>query len=391
MTSFKSPLKLMRQTMPNQYRRLRRLKLNADGIFTDAWMMDQQIPMQSLNRTLLDYDVTFFGEHQIYAPVLTPDNPCNQFRQLALHYTPQAIPRPYYFHIENAGVKLPHIVDPARPDRVIMETLPDPTPTLEGKHWRPNLGGRRMALKRAKETDVDYEEAFIFSMSWWKNYYHFLMDACATYLQLRDYEAITADTKILTLGPPTAWQREYLKILDINPDMFIDITQRPVKIRRLLIGSPTRQRFTLSQNAIDRLRHTIVNSVAPNQPEPHKKIYITRRSTDKRRILNDDEVSAFLESRGFEVIASEKLSVRGQIELFSQAKTIVAPHGAALANMIFSQRPNIIEFFAEDALDRGYFITLTNILGGTHTPLVFEPQNARNDYYVNLNQLKLYV
>lgn len=388
MAKFKFPLALMRQKLPDQYRQLKRLKLTTAGIFTDAWMMDQIIPMQSLNRTLLDYEVTFFNDHQIYAPILTADNPCRDFKQLRLHYTPQAIPRPYYFYIENAGVNLPHIVDRTRPDRIIMETLPDTTPTTEGKHWRLNPSGRRQAFKRASETSVDFEDAYIFSMSWWRNYYHFLIDSCAAYLQLRECGAITPNTKILSHGVPTLWQREYLKILDIDPDSFIDIANRCVKVQRLLIGSPTRNRFALSKNAIERLRNEIISAVVPNRPEPHKKIYITRRLAEQRRILNDDEVSVFLASQGFQVIASEKLSVREQIELFTAAKTIVAPHGAGLANIIFSQQPNIIEFFPKDAFDWGHFITLTNILGGAHTPLVFEPQNTSNDYYVDLNQLE---
>ncbi len=388
MTNFKSPLALMRQTMPTRYRQLKRLKLTADGIFTDAWMMDQQIPMQSLNRTLFDYDVVFFGDHQIYAPVLPENNPCSNYRQLSLHYTPQAIPRPYYFHIESAGVNLPHIVDPVRPNRVIMETLADPTPTVEGKHWRFNSAGRRRAFKHAREGECDFEEAYIFSMQWWRNYYHFLVDCCATYLQLRGCGAITPNTKILTYGVPWDWQREYLKILGVNPDDFIDITDRCVKVRRLLIGSPTRYRFALSRNAIENLRNFVLDAVAPDRSEPFKKIYVTRRLADQRRILNNDEVSAFLQDRGFEIVEAEKLSVHEQIKLFSEVKTIVAPHGAGLTNMIFCDRPDVIEFFAEDVFDRGYFITLTNILGGKHTPLVFEPQNALNDYYVDVNQLK---
>ncbi|WP_282154075.1 glycosyltransferase family 61 protein [Ruegeria atlantica] len=391
MTNFKSPLALMRQKMPTQYKKLKRLKLTAGGIFTDAWLMDQQIPMQSLNRTLLDYDVTFFGNHQIYAPVLSEDNPCTSFRQLSLHYTPQAIPRPYFFHIENAGVNLPHVVDPAKPNRVIMETLADPTPTVEGKHWRLNPAGRRQALKRARENECDFEEAYIFSMHWWRNHYHFLVDSCATYLQLKNCGAITSGTRILSFGLPTIWQQEYLKILGIDPGTFIDIRDQCVKVQRLLIGSPTRHRFVPSQSAIDCLRNQILDSIVPVRPKPHQKIYVTRRSAGNRRILNDDEVSEFLETRGFKVIEAEKLEVREKIKLFSEAKTIVAPHGAGLANMIFSDRPNIIEFFADDAFDRGYFITLTNTLDGKHTPLVFEPQNALNDYYVDLDLLELHV
>lgn len=387
---FQSPIALMRQKMPAQYKQLKqlKLKLTAAGVFTNEWMMDQQIPMQSLNRTLFEYDITFFGDHQIYSPKLSSDNPCSNLRNLRFHYTPQAIPQPYYYHVENAGVSLPHIVDPIRPNRVIMETLPYQKPIMEGRHWPLNPSGRRHVFKYATENEIDFEEAYIFSTYWWRNYYHFIVDTCALYFQLRECGAITSDTQILSLGLPTSWQREYLEILGIDPDTFIDIGHRCVKVRRLLIGSPTRHRFVVSKTAIENLKQSILESIAPIHKKPFKKIFVSRRLADHRRILNEEEVSSFLGTRGFVTVEAEKLTIREQIELFSEAKTIVAPHGAGLTNMVYSEKPKIIELFAEDAFDRGYFVTLANVLDGKHTPLVFKAQNTLNDFYVDIDSLK---
>jgi capsular polysaccharide biosynthesis protein len=50
---------------------------------------------------------------------------------------------------------------------------------------------------------------------------------------------------------------------------------------------------------------------------------------------------------GFDVIDPGELSFREQVELFSQASVVIAPHGAALANLVFC-RPatRILEIFS---------------------------------------------
>jgi capsular polysaccharide biosynthesis protein len=47
-----------------------------------------------------------------------------------------------------------------------------------------------------------------------------------------------------------------------------------------------------------------------------------------------------LAALGFESVLTERLSVHEQVEMFSQASVLVAPHGAGLANMVFA-RPGL--------------------------------------------------
>ena len=43
-----------------------------------------------------------------------------------------------------------------------------------------------------------------------------------------------------------------------------------------------------------------------------------------------------LKRHQFEIIETEEMSVAEQVRLFSQAESIVAPHGAGQANMLFA-------------------------------------------------------
>jgi hypothetical protein len=71
-------------------------------------------------------------------------------------------------------------------------------------------------------------------------------------------------------------------------------------------------------------------------PEPSfAKIYITRRSAAKRRVLNEEDLLISLKDRGYSVYELELLTFEDQIRLFRSAKTVIGPHGAGLTWILF--------------------------------------------------------
>ena len=52
--------------------------------------------------------------------------------------------------------------------------------------------------------------------------------------------------------------------------------------------------------------------------------------------MNEDMLIPVLEGHGFEIIETEDMSVAEQVRLFSEAESIVAPHGAGQTNMLFA-------------------------------------------------------
>lgn len=77
-----------------------------------------------------------------------------------------------------------------------------------------------------------------------------------------------------------------------------------------------------------------------------RKIFISRKDASVRKMLNEDEVFALFEKKGFKRYCMRDLSFLEQAALFYNADYIVAAHGSALANVIFC-RPNtqIVEIF----------------------------------------------
>lgn len=66
-----------------------------------------------------------------------------------------------------------------------------------------------------------------------------------------------------------------------------------------------------------------------------ERLYVSRAKAGRRQVINEPELGSRLESLGFVQIFPEELSWTEQINAFSQAKVVVAPHGAGLANLAF--------------------------------------------------------
>ena len=69
--------------------------------------------------------------------------------------------------------------------------------------------------------------------------------------------------------------------------------------------------------------------------ELSKKIYVTREDSNYRKIINEGDVVTLLRKKGYKVINPHLYEIEDQIEIFSNAEKIIAPHGSNLANIIF--------------------------------------------------------
>jgi hypothetical protein len=80
----------------------------------------------------------------------------------------------------------------------------------------------------------------------------------------------------------------------------------------------------------------------------NRKLYISRRDTKARQLVNEDEIIILLDSLGFEILNLSELSFARQVDKFAEAKVIVGGHGAGLANIIFcNEHTNFLELFAD--------------------------------------------
>ena len=85
------------------------------------------------------------------------------------------------------------------------------------------------------------------------------------------------------------------------------------------------------------IRDRVLRNLPPNGPAA-KKIYLPRRSSTWRRLLNEDDVAATLTAMGFEIMFPEEMTVEEQVRMYQSAQVVVAPNGSALYNAIFAPK-----------------------------------------------------
>jgi hypothetical protein len=115
--------------------------------------------------------------------------------------------------------------------------------------------------------------------------------------------------------------------------------------------------------------------LAPAQPNESswRRLYLARGDSRHRHVTNEPSIIAALTKEGFEVCHPEELSLREQIRLFQEAQVVVAPHGAALANLVFcAPGTRVAEVFSSHYFNDCYQ-TLSRETGLKHWCLTHRP------------------
>ena len=80
-------------------------------------------------------------------------------------------------------------------------------------------------------------------------------------------------------------------------------------------------------------------------------------------MTNEQELAAALRASGFEIVAPGQLTFGEQVEIFSSAEFVVAPHGAALANLLFCTPGIRVLEFRDETDDRPWFERMSQRIG----------------------------
>lgn len=130
----------------------------------------------------------------------------------------------------------------------------------------------------------------------------------------------------------------------------------------------------------------------PLQRIPHdvtrrRKLYVTRINSKKRCLVNEAEVHQVMEANGFEIIRAEEYSVEDKVRLFAEAEMVVGPHGAGLANILFSRDAKMLEIY-DPSWRLPYFPLFARTMGYRYRGVAGEPEGKRGDFSVDLEGLE---
>ena len=112
-------------------------------------------------------------------------------------------------------------------------------------------------------------------------------------------------------------------------------------------------------------RNTLGITRRPSRSDDAK-LFVLRENASTRRLLNQDALAKLLEKEfGFTSVDPGAMSLDRQKELFSNARIIIGPHGAGLANAIFSECPQLL-FEIYHSIQQPFFRVMCDGLGARH-------------------------
>ena len=195
------------------------------------------------------------------------------------------------------------------------------------------------------------------------NYYHFLMDVL-TKIGVLEQAPSVAPPDVWYVPVQTRFQRELLELFGIGAGQRIDATEQPhVQADVLVVPGPPAMTEKNPPWAVEFLRGRLLPHV--DTSGPRRNVYITRGpSANNRSIVNEPAVLDVLATHDFMHVDPGALSVVDQIRTFATANVIVAPHGAALANIIFaSPGSTLVELFPAGCLLPDYWRLASSVSG----------------------------
>lgn len=222
--------------------------------------------------------------------------------------------------------------------------------------------------------------------SW--NYYHALADFA---LNLAALEQVPGGGELPLLVDDFAPQfaARIAVALGVAPDRFRRVPEGQVLRCDSLLVLPRALGGTGQMRdmaAIDWLRAAAARAALaePEAPALPRRILVSRSGAARRRVRNGRAVARICARHGFTELQVETLPLVQQWRLFAEAEAVVAPHGAALANILF-MRPGAL--LVELVPGRGYcppmFTNIAAALGLRHVILAQQGGQNAPDFRVD--------
>jgi hypothetical protein len=247
-------------------------------------------------------------------------------------------------------------------------------------HAYPELG-RWKPLKLVKVfgtvTTVNYCHA--------GNFWHWFVDCLPKLLTL---ERGCPDETITVVMPDSLfeWQRATLQSV-VGPKFQLRYfpPKTWVRAERLLWPSLAAEIgcALLPGNYLQELRRRVFAAFPESDPSgPGRRLYISRRKARHRRVTNEDALAPVLKKHHVELYEPDGLGFAEQLRTFRSAALIVGPHGAGLGGGIFSDKLQLVVFYATRR-PPNYFHTQAVALGHKHAFVCSDKDNEDVDFAVD--------
>ncbi len=282
-------------------------------------------------------------------------------------------------------------------DRHLLSDLSPEFPLLSPGH--PDHLARQHALFTANVPPVQRIDGTIAVLAGLSNdmYFHWLFDVLPR-LDLIDRSGIARNAiDGFLVSHHLPFQQETLACLGIPAAKILTPEQYPHLQAECLIvpafpGSPA----WMPPWACQWLRQRFL----ADRPATSTRLYLSRRETANRRVINEPAVLTMLAELGFQCVTLEALTVREQAALLASAEVVIAPHGSGLSNLVFCHPGTIvIEIFPPhfvypcywlicNVMDLPYYYLMGSAPGGAFLHHLLYPNARLEDIFVDRTELR---
>ena len=181
-------------------------------------------------------------------------------------------------------------------------------------------------------------------------YYHWIFDILPRIYLLQ--QAGTFDEIDMFVLPELKYefQKSSLAYFKIPQIKIVQISEyESILAENLIVPSLPSELGTVNKWALNFIRNSFLDLSKSIKPFRH--IYISRKNSTSRKLLNENEIAEFLSGLGFDIIESENMPFEKQVILFSEAAVVISPHGSGLSNVVFCKKnTKVIDLFYGDFL-----------------------------------------
>lgn len=220
------------------------------------------------------------------------------------------------------------------------------------------------------------------------NYYHWLLEYVPTMRSIYVLNHKDIVPSIIINSEMPLFVKESIEMIDdLNIRQIKTATTRALHVSEAIIPETRKfagHDFDGTLREIEFVRSRLSTEILSEKGQC-RRVFSVRDDATSRRIVNRSELASVLQEYGFHIYNPGNHSVKKQISLFQTADVVIGPHGANMANIIFSDHANVIELVG-DRPENDLYELLCRAVNHKHKYL--NGSTVGNDYLIPTSAIK---